>query len=243
MSSRGTRPRAQRTRPDDASRRRVTDAAQCGGRLSPGLWIALVLVVIAGGVYAATRARTNEPVDAPARTSSLGGSGQYVYQIGDPGPGKDALPLNLPSTSGGTFDLASYKGQGAVLLYFQEGLTCQPCWDQLKVIQADAAKFQAMGIVAIVSITTDPVDLIGRKVQDEGITLPVLSDSGARASSAWHTNRYQMMGMGERNGHTFILVGTDGKIRWRADYGGSPNYTMYVPTDTLLAQMREGALP
>ena len=39
------------------------------------------------------------------------------------------------------------------------------------------------------------------------------------------------------DGHTFILVGPDGHIRWRADYGGAPNYTMYVPVDRLLADL------
>lgn len=230
-------------RVDDSGRGRQAPAPQRRGHFSPGVWLALVVLLIAGGAYLAMRASTNEPLGASAGSTGLRGSGQYVYQVGDPGPGKDALPLALPSTAGGTFDLAAYKGKGAVLLYFQEGLTCQPCWDQLKVIQADTARFQALGIVAIVSITTDSLDLVRRKVQDEGISLPVLSDSGARASSAWHTNRYQMMGMGERNGHSFVLVGIDGKIRWRADYGGSPNYTMYVPTDTLLMQMKEGAVP
>ncbi len=41
-------------------------------------------------------------------------------------------------------------------------------------------------------------------------------------------------------GHTFIVVGPDGTIRWRADYGGSPNYTMYVEPDALLADLSEG---
>ena len=29
-------------------------------------------------------------------------------------------------------------------------------------------------------------------------------------------------------------------IRWRADYGGAPDYTMYVKPSDLLAQMRSG---
>ena len=41
-----------------------------------------------------------------------------------------------------------------------------------------------------------------------------------------------------RNGHTFVLVGPDGVIQWRADYGGAPNYTMYVPGAQLLDDLR-----
>ncbi|WP_166784795.1 hypothetical protein [Cryobacterium sp. TMT2-14] len=45
--------------------------------------------------------------------------------------------------------------------------------------------------------------------------------------------------MGEsRNGRSFILVGPTGEIEWRADYGGPPNYTMYVPVDEILTQMQ-----
>ncbi|MDQ2706498.1 MAG: hypothetical protein M3Z25_02170 [Actinomycetota bacterium] len=48
-----------------------------------------------------------------------------------------------------------------------------------------------------------------------------------------------MMGT-SRDGHSFILVGPDGRIQWRADYGGAPNYTMYVPLDQLAADLRAG---
>ena len=52
-------------------------------------------------------------------------------------------------------------------------------------------------------------------------------------------NDYGMMGTG-RDGHSFIVVGPEGRIRWRADYGGAPNYTMYVPVPKLLADIRAG---
>ena len=51
-----------------------------------------------------------------------------------------------------------------------------------------------------------------------------------------------MMGAG-RDGHTFILVGPDGVIRWRADYGGKPKYIMFLPTASLLADMKAGEHP
>lgn len=237
---------AERSRGADRRARRapVMRPAPWRVRLKRGAWALLAILIVAGGLYALTNTRQGTGVGAAGSSGAgRGGSGEYVYQIGSPGLGMDALPLDLPSTAGGTFSLASYKNNGPVLLYFQEGLTCQPCWDQLKAIQADAAKFQALGINTIITVTTDPLDLIRQKLKDDGITLPVLSDVGARASSAWNTNRYQMQHMGERNGHSFILVGVDGRIRWRADYGGAPNYTMFVPTDTVLSQMREGMVP
>jgi peroxiredoxin Q/BCP len=51
-----------------------------------------------------------------------------------------------------------------------------------------------------------------------------------------------MMGT-SRDGHSFILVGPDGVIRWRADYGGAPDYTMDVPVTQLLANLKAGERP
>lgn len=200
-------------------------------RLKLGVWVLLGISLVVGGLYVLSKG------------SGTHGSSSYPYQIGSPGPGKEALPLELPSTSGGTFNLASYKGKAEVLLFFQEGLTCEPCWTQLKAIQKDEAKFRALGIDKIVSITTDPINLLQQKVRDERITIPVLADVDAGLSTAWQTNRYQMMMMGDRNGHSFILVGKNGRVLWRADYGGAPKYTMFLPDDILLAQMQKGMSP
>jgi peroxiredoxin len=116
---------------------------------------------------------------------------------------------------------------------------CQPCWDQMKDMEARRGAFEDLGIDRTVSITTDPLSAVEQKVEDEGISTPVLSDPNVTVSGAYDANKYGMMGEG-RNGHTFIVVGPDGEIKWRADYGGPPDYTMYVPVEDLLADMREG---
>jgi hypothetical protein len=51
-----------------------------------------------------------------------------------------------------------------------------------------------------------------------------------------------MMGM-SADGHTFILVGPNGVIRWRADYGGVLKYRMFLPTTTMLANVKAGEHP
>src|SRR5213593_2603165 len=69
------------------------------------------------------------------RTTVSGGSGAtYAYQVGRPGPGDISPPIRLAASSGGTLDLSSMRGK-TVLLYFQEGVMCQPCWDQIKDIE------------------------------------------------------------------------------------------------------------
>lgn len=58
-------------------------------------------------------------------------------------------------------------------------------------------------------------------------------------SKTYDANSYGMMG-DSANGHSFIVVGPDGIIRWRADYGGAPDYTMFVPVPSLLADIEAG---
>lgn len=198
-------------------------------RLSRGVGIGVLVtgVVVVLGLIFATSSR-----------SPSGQVGEFPFAVGDPGPGQAAPAFALPSTSGGTITLDDFRGQ-TVLLYFQEGLMCQPCWDQLTDIERNRGDFTALGIDSVVSITTDPLDALKEKVRLEGLSSPVLSDPDLAVSRQYDTNSYGMMG-DSRNGHTFIVVGPDGQIRWRADYGGAPKYTMYLPVPSLVADLRAG---
>jgi len=175
---------------------------------------------------------------SPAAPAGAGGNGNGRFQVGQPGPGVAAPEIQLPSTDGTTFDLAAQHGN-TVLLYFQEGLTCEPCWTQIHDLEKNHAAIATLGIAQVVSITSDPLDLLRQKVTDERLHTVVLSDSTLAVSRAYHANSYGMMG-DSRDGHTFVLVGPDGRILWRADYGGAPNYTMYVPVDQLAADIKVG---
>lgn len=167
-----------------------------------------------------------------------GEAGKYQFAVGKPGPGDQAPPVKLPSTSGGSFDLGAERGK-TVLLYFQEGLSCQPCWDQLKDLEPQMHSLRALGVDEVVTITNDPLDQLEQKVSDEGLKTPALSDSDLNVSSEYTANKYGMMGA-SRNGHTFIAVGPKGRIEWRADYGGPPDFTMFVPVPDLLADIQTG---
>ena len=160
------------------------------------------------------------------------------YVVGDPGPGEQAPDFRLQASNGETVELADYEGK-SVLLYFQEGIGCQPCWDQIRDLEKQSAAVKAAGIDEILSITTSPLDLVTRKVEDDGLSTPVASDPDLEVSEAYDANKYGMMGT-MADGHSFVLVGPDGEIDWRADYGGEPKYTMYLPVDKLLADLAAG---
>lgn len=180
--------------------------------------------------------------DNASNKASSDGATNQSYDVGSPDIGDTAPGLTLQSAAGGAVSLSDYRGQN-VLLYFQEGLTCQPCWDQITDLEKSSDAVKAAGVDAVVSITSDPADLIAQKVKDQGITsTPVLADPDLAVSRQYSTNQYGMMG-DSRNGHSFILVGPDGEIQWRADYGGAPDYTMYVPVNRLLDDLRNGKAP
>lgn len=196
--------------------------------MPPMVTVALVVsvaILVLAGIYALNSGTAASP-------------SAYAYQVGRPGPGARAPEIRLASTDGHTFDLASLRGQ-TVLLFFQEGIGCEPCWDQLRDIQAQPGAFRALRINRIVSITSDPLAALTQKVAAEGLAIPVLSNPDLAVSAVYQANQYGMMGT-VRDGHSFILVGKDGVIRWRADYGGPPSYPMYIPLSTLHSDIRAG---
>ena len=99
------------------------------------------------------------------------------------------------------------------------------------------ARFKGLGIDQVVAISADRATAQAQRARRTNITMPTLADPDRAVSGAYGTLAYGMMN-GALPGHTFILVGPDGKIRWRADYGGPPNFTMFVADDTLLAEIR-----
>lgn len=208
------------------------------GLLTKRNLIVLAAAAVAGGFWLSSQygvpgaAQSISP--APAVQA-----GQFPFKVEKPGPGEVAPPLRLTSIDGTVFDLAAWRGK-TVMLYFQEGLMCEACWVQLREIEANFSRFRDAGIDAMATVTTDPPDLLARKVRNEGLKLPVLADPSVSVSQSYRTNGDGMMGAGRYNAHTFIIIGPDGRIRWRADYGGGPNYNMYVPVPVLLADIDRG---
>ncbi len=194
------------------------------------IWVlgAVALIAVLVGLYG---------IFSSASAPKTGGAGKS-YDVGQPGPGQSAPAFSLTDTTGKQVSLKDYQGK-TVLLYFQEGLTCQPCWDQLTSLEKDTAKVKAAGVDAVVSIASDPANLIAQKTRDMGLSTTVLSDPDLAVSTEYHANQFGMMGA-SRDGHSFILVGPDGTIKWRADYGGAPNYTMFLPVDKLLSDLQAG---
>ena len=149
----------------------------------------------------------------------------YPYTVRAPGPGTLAPKLDLRSTAGRRFDLASYLGRQRVLLFFQKRLN----WTQIRAIQRDAARFRAVAIGPIVAVAAGPIDKISERVISPDASTPVLADPDGTVSNSYSA---------PRTGQTFVLVGKDGRIVWRADYKKRRTSASTVPVDVLLDQLK-----
>ncbi|MDV3277194.1 MAG: peroxiredoxin family protein [Nitrososphaerales archaeon] len=177
--------------------------------------IAFLVVAIAAIAYVATRA--NE-------------SSSAMLMAGDKAP-----EFVLTSVNGTSFNLNNYLAESDVLLFFNEGLTCSPCLQQMVDIDRNYSAFSGIG-VTVVSITTNSMSDMKAWAQNNGITnMMVLSDQSLQVDQEYTTLYAGSMHAGSAPGHTFILVGKDGNVLWRKDYG---SYTMYVPMNELIASVK-----
>lgn len=147
-------------------------------------------------------------------TSVLGE--QQATQVAASSENALAPDFTLPSTTGGTITLSDYRNKKNVLIYFHEGLSCQPCWEQIPELEKALPEFEKMN-VTLLNVSLDSIDLWKGVVDQYKITTPILSYANAKTEQDYDLLPFSM-GMGRRAGHTFVLVGTDGVIKWRKDY-------------------------
>ncbi len=86
--------------------------------------------------------------------------------------------------------------------------------------------------VALISVATDPVSAWEEEAANNDISLPLVSDEGAKVCAKYDVMQWQM---GGEPGHTFVLVDRDGKVAWVRDYGAPDNGgLMYVEPEELV---------
>ncbi len=157
-------------------------------------------------------------------------SGPKAVQAGSIAP-----DFSLTDTTGGTFTLSDYRGKSNVLLFFNEGLACSPCLQQMQELDQLNQQLASMSITAA-SITTDSMGQLSNWAQLSGPRdSKVLSDQSLTVSRA-----YDMLGNsmhpGMVPGHTFMLINKSGMVVWRHDYYPP---SMYVPNDQLLSDIKQ----
>jgi len=149
--------------------------------------------------------------------SSQNGGSSNMTSLGNLKLGDRAPDFTLPATNGSTVSLNQYKGKN-VLLYFQEGVMCQPCWKQIGTMQQNIERFRQLD-TEIVTISVDSPSTWEPILKAEGVTtIPVLVDLDRKVSKAYGVLNLPSQMHADRPGHTFVLVDKNSKIAWIADY-------------------------
>ncbi len=148
----------------------------------------------------------------------------------------DAAPdFSLEDTAGITVSLDEFSNGRPVLLYLHMAVGWPSCLTQIVDLQ-NSQEFQSLD-VPILSIAFDSAAEMAPEGQALGITIPLLSDSDHSVSRACNVLQWSV-GTGEP-GHTFILVGADGKIAWIQYYGAPENRgVMYVDPLEIAANVK-----
>lgn len=146
--------------------------------------------------------------------------------------GDQAPDFSLVAVDGKTFSLRQYKGSN-VLLYFNEGVMCQPCWKQVGTMQKNIEKFKEIK-TQVLTIAVDSPSTWAPILKAENITsIPVLVDTDRSVSQNYGVLNLPSQMHPDRPGHTYVLVDKTGKIAWMADFP-----TMRVADDQVIASIK-----
>jgi len=128
---------------------------------------------------------------------------------------KPAPDFTLETADGRDVSLSDFRGKRNVLLFFNEGYGCDPCWQQTAQLQKDQQTFAGMD-VEVFAVMVDQPSLIKREMPRWGLkTIPILVDQTTKVSKS-----YDALGGMHANkpDHKFVLIGRDGTILWAEDY-------------------------
>lgn len=190
--------------------------------LKGGLVLASIVVISFFG-YLWVNAK---PVDTGRPSEGLRSIGNL--KVGDPAP-----QFSLLSTDGKKFSLDQYADKN-VLLYFNEGVMCVPCWKQIGTMQQKLDKFEEIN-TKVITIAVDSANDWKPILKAENITtIPVLIDANRKVSDAYGVLHTPSQMHSDRPGHTYILVDKGGIVRWIGDYP-----TMRVTDEEIIASISE----
>lgn len=146
--------------------------------------------------------------------------------------GTVAPDFSLNSTTGKTISLSNYKGKN-VMLFFNEGVMCAPCWQEISRLERFKNDFDNLNTV-IIPISVDDQKTWDPIIKEERVTTPILIDADRKVSETYKVLKTPSSMHDDRPGHTYIHIDPQGKIHSSADF---PN--MNVPTNVLLEHIQQ----
>jgi thioredoxin-dependent peroxiredoxin len=124
-------------------------------------------------------------------------------EVGEPAP-----DFVLPSTQG-EIRLSQRLAMGAVLLVFYPGDETRVCTQQLCDYRDGMAEFAGLG-VDVLAINTQGLDSHRRFAEKHRLPFPLCADEDGAVCRAYGARG--LLGMTKR---ALVLVGRDGRVRWR----------------------------
>ena len=125
-----------------------------------------------------------------------------------PGIGDAAPDFTLPSTEG-RIRLSERLKQRAVLLVFYPGDDTPVCTRQLCDYRDHLEIFAGLG-VDVLAINPQPLDSHERFAKKHALPFPLISDEDRTVCRAYGASG--LLGMTKR---ALVLIGQDGRVRWR----------------------------
>ena len=205
------------------------------------LTYALIILIIATVVvgYSITSSKNNKAKEDNKQTAvdpmadhHGGGGGASNKKFVPLAPGTIAPDFSLPSTSGKTISLSDYKGKN-IFLFFNEGVMCSPCWQEVSKLERFRQEFDNLNTV-IIPISVDDQKTWDPILKEEKITTPILIDADRKVTKAYKSLGTPSSMHDDRAGHTYIHITPDGKVHSSADFP-----EMNVSTDLLLKHIKE----
>lgn len=205
--------------------------------LTYSLIVLIIATIVVGYSVVSNKKQVAATGNNAAVDSMHGGSGDMSSHHGggnkkfEPlAPGTIAPDFTLPSTSGKTISLSNYKGKN-VFLFFNEGVMCAPCWQEISRLERFSEDFNTRNTV-IIPISVDDQKTWDPIIKEERITMPILIDADRKITKLYKALGTPSSMHDDRAGHTYVHITPDGKIHSSADF---PN--MNVPTNVLLSHI------
>ncbi len=201
------------------------------------LIVLIIATVVVGYSIASnknqTKRNSKQAAAADPMTDHHGGGGGASNKKFEPlAPGTIAPEFNLISTNGQTISLADYKGRN-ILLFFNEGVMCSPCWQEVSKLERFRQEFDNLNTV-IIPISVDDQKTWDPILKEERITTPILIDADRKVTKAYKALGTPSSMHDDRAGHTYIHITPDGKVHSSADFSN-----MNVPTSVLLSHISQ----
>ncbi len=203
--------------------------------LTYALIILIIMTVVVGYSMASSKnqvkADNKQVAAADPMADHHGGGGAASNKKFVPlAPGTIAPDFSLPSTSGKTISLSEYKGKN-IFLFFNEGVMCAPCWQEISRLERFKNDFEKLNTI-IIPVSVDDQATWNPILKEERITTPILIDADRKVTKAYKALGTPSSMHDDRAGHTYIHITPDGKIHSSADF---PN--MNVPANVLLSHI------